>query len=250
MWTQGGDLEGHREAGSRFLPTRWTVVVAAADPSASESAAALETLCRAYWYPLYAYVRRLGHSPADAQDLTQAFFARLLEKRWLAGIDREKGRFRTFLLVALKRFVANEWDRENRQKRGGHAVHLPLDTELAEEQYRTESVESFPADRIFERRWALTLIERTMARLRREAAEAGRAGEFDRLKGVLTVERANIAYADLARDLAMSEGAVRVAAHRLRRRFREMFREEVADTVAVAEDVEEELRYLLEALAE
>ncbi len=250
MSTEDARLEGGREAKRRFLTTRWTVVLAAGDPSAPDSRAALEKLCGAYWYPLYAYVRRLGHSPADAQDLTQAFFARLLEKRWLAAVDRRKGRFRTYLLVALKRFLANEWDRENRQKRGGRVVHLPLDTELAEARYRTECAAAVPADRIYERRWALTLIERTMARLRREAAEAGRAGEFDRLKGVLTAERANIAYADLARDLAMSEGAVRVAAHRLRRRFREVFREEVADTVAVAEDVEEEMRHLLEALAE
>ena len=250
MATDGGQVGGNREANPRFLTTRWTVVLAAGDPSAPDSRTALENLCRAYWYPLYAYVRRHSRTRTDAEDLTQAFFVRLLEKRWLSAADREKGRFRTFLLVALKRFLANEWDRENRQKRGGGVVHLPLDTERAEQRYRTEPAAALPADRIYERRWALTLIDRTMTRLRQEAAEAGRAAAFDRLKGVLTADRASVAYADLARDLAMSEGAVRVAAHRLRRRFREIFREEVAGTVAAAEDVEEEMRHLLEALAE
>jgi len=233
-----------------FVTTRWTVVLSAQDKDAPQSSEALESLCRIYWRPLYAYARRLGHAPADAQDLTQEFFARLLEKQWLAAADREKGRFRTFLLVALKRFLANEWDRAHRQKRGGYATHLPLDTAVAEARYLTDLAKKLPADRVYERRWALTLLEQTMNRLRAEFSQAGKAAEFERLKVFLTADKSAIACADVARELGMSEGAARVAAHRLRRRFREVFREEVAHTVASAEDVDEEFRHLLEALAE
>jgi RNA polymerase sigma-70 factor (ECF subfamily) len=210
----------------------------------------MESLCRAYWYPLYAYVRRQGQSPHDAQDLTQEFFARLLAKEWLASADREKGRFRTFLVVALKRFLANEWDRVHREKRGGHAPHFPLDTGLAEARYQSEPALELTADRICERRWALTLLETTMNRLREEFGQANKAAEFERLKVFLTAEKSAIAYADVARDLGTSEGAARVAVHRLRRRFRKVFREEVAHTVAASEDVDEELRHLLAALAD
>ncbi len=233
-----------------FATTRWTVVLAARDKALPQSEEALESLCRTYWYPLYAFVRRLGHQRADAQDLTQEFFARLLAKEWLAGADREKGRFRTFLIVALKRFLANEWDRVHREKRGGHAPHFSLDTELAEARYQAEPARELPADRIYERRWALTLLENTMNRLREEFGQAGKASEFERLKVFLTADKSAIACADVARDLGLSEGATRVAVHRLRRRFREIFREEVAHTVAACEDVEEELRHLLSALAE
>jgi RNA polymerase sigma factor (sigma-70 family) len=238
------------EANPVFVTTRWTVVLTARDQALPRSEAALESLCRAYWYPLYAYVRRLGHQPADAQDLTQEFFARLLEKQWLAGADREKGRFRTFLIVALKRFLANEWDRVHREKRGGHAPHFSLDTAVAEARYHSEPAPELNADRVYERRWALTLLENAMRRLREEFVRAGKAAEFERLKVFLTADKASIGYADVARDLGVSEGAARVAVHRLRRRFREVFREEVAHTVAAAEDVEEELRHLLAALAE
>jgi len=233
-----------------FVATRWTVVLAARDKVSPQLGEALESLCRAYWYPLYAYVRRLGHPTADAQDLTQEFFARLLAKEWLASADREKGRFRTFLVVALKRFLANEWDRLHREKRGGHAPHFPLDTEMAEARYQSEPALELTADRIYERRWALALLENTMNRLREEFGQANKAAEFERLKVFLTADKSAIACADVARELGMSEGAARVAAHRLRRRFREVFREEVAHTVASAEDVDEEFRHLLEALAE
>lgn len=232
------------------MATRWSVVLSARDPDSPHAATAIEALGRAYWYPLYAYVRRAGHPPADAQDLTQAFFCRLLEKGWLASVDPDKGRFRTFLLVALKRFLANEWKRACREKRGGDAPHLPLDTEIAEHRYQAEPARELPADRLYERRWALTLLERTMARLREEFDRAGKAPDFQRLKSFLTADKATLAYADLARDLGLTEGAVRVAVHRLRRRFREVFREEVAHTVAAAEDVDEELRHLLAATAE
>jgi len=241
------------ETGERspvFVTTHWSVVLSARKPDSPQSAAALETLCRTYWYPLYAYVRRQGHSPPDAQDLTQEFFARLLQKDYLKAAAREKGRFRTFLIVALKRFLANEWDRVRAQKRGGGQPCLSLDTELAEQRYRVEPIEGATADRVFERRWALTLLDRTMARLREESAATGKATEFDRLKACLTAERGEIAYAGIAAALAVSEGAARVAVHRLRKRFREVFREEIAHTLSSSEDIEDEVRYLIGVLAE
>ncbi len=238
------------EARPVFVTTHWSVVLSARRKDSPQSAAALETLCRTYWYPLYAYVRRQGHSPPDAQDLTQEFFARLLQKDYLKAAAREKGRFRTFLIVALKRFLANEWDRVRAQKRGGGQPLLSLDTDLAEERYRIEPVESATADKIYERRWALTLLDHTMKRLRDEFAGAGKADEFDRLKPCLTAERGQIPHADLAAALGLSEGAVRVAVHRLRKRFRELFREEIAHTVSSADEIEEEVRYLMSVLAE
>src|SRR5512136_1915939 len=153
---------------SLFLTTHWSVVLAARDKSSPESAAALELLCRAYWYPLYAFVRRQGHSPSDAQDLTQEFFARLLAKEYLRAADREKGRFRTFLRVALKRFLANEWDRARRLKRGGGRPPLSLNTEMGEERYQAERGDGLAPDRLYERRWAMTLLEQVLARLRAE----------------------------------------------------------------------------------
>jgi RNA polymerase sigma factor (sigma-70 family) len=238
------------DASSVFVTTRWTEVLAAREKTSPQSEQALESLCRTYWYPLYAYVRRLGYQTADAQDLTQEFFARLLAKEWLVGADREKGRFRTFLVVALKRFLANEWDRVHREKRGGQAPHFPLDAELAEARYLSEPALELTADRIFERRWALTLVENTMNRLREEFRQANKAAEFERLKVFLTADKEGIVYADVARELGTSEGAARVVVHRLRRRFREVFRGEVAHTVAGSEEVEEELRHLLSALVQ
>lgn len=232
-----------------FVTTHWSVVLSARKKHSPQSAAALETLCRTYWYPLYAYVRRQGHSPPDAQDLTQEFFARLLQKDYLKAAAREKGRFRTFLIVALKRFLANEWDRVRAQKRGGGQPLLSLDAEIAEERYRIEPVEGATADRIYERRWALTLLDRTMTRLRQEFTAAGKAEEFKRLKACLTAERGDISYAEIAGALGQSEGTVRVVVHRLRKRFREIFREEIAHTVSSAEEIEEEVRYLMGVLA-
>ncbi len=241
---------GGLNASPVFATTRWTVVLAAQDKASPQSEEALESLCRTYWYPLYAYVRRLGHQKADAQDLTQEFFARFLAKEWLASADREKGHFRTFVVVALKRFMANEWDRIHREKRGGHAPHFPLDSELAEARYKADPARELTADRIYERRWALTLLENTMNRLRQEFGQVDKAREFERLKVFLTADKSAITYSDIARDLSISEGAARVAVHRLRRLFRQIFREEVAHTVARAEDVDEELRHLLRALGE
>jgi RNA polymerase sigma-70 factor (ECF subfamily) len=211
-----------------FVTTHWSVVLSARDKSSPQSAAALEKLCRAYWYPLYAHVRWLGNSPHDAEDLTQEFFARLLEKNYLEAAERERGRFRTFLLMALKRFLANEWDRARARKRGGGLALAPLDRQVAEQRYQTEAAE-FPADQMYERRWALALLAQTMARLRAEFEQADKPAET---------------------ELGLSEGALRVTVHRLRKRFRELFREEIGHTVTSAEDVEEEFRHLLAALSE
>ena len=232
-----------------FVTTHWSVVLSARDKTSPGSAEALERLCRAYWYPLYAQVRRLGNSPHDAEDLTQAFFARVLEKNYLEGVDRERGRFRTFLLMALKRFLATEWDRARAQKRGGGRPALPLNTQVAEHLYQTEPAE-LRADRLYEKQWAAAVLQQSLARLRQEFEQAGREGEFDRLKRFLTAGQGEVPYAEAARECGQSEGTLRVAVHRLRKRFRELFREEVANTVARAEDVDEEFRHLRAVLSQ
>jgi RNA polymerase sigma-70 factor (ECF subfamily) len=237
-------------AKSLFLTTHWSVVLAAKDKSSPASVAALEVLCRTYWYPLYAFVRHQGHSPSDAQDLTQEFFARLLAKEFLRAADREKGRFRTFLRVALRRFLANEWDYARRLKRGGGQAPLPLDTTAAEHRYQGERDDALPPDRLYEQRWARALLEEVLARLRAEYAAGGKSTEFEQLKGALTAERGRIAYDQLAATLELSEGAARVAVHRLRKRFRVLFRAAVAETVSAPEEVEDELRYVVGLLGE
>lgn len=228
-----------------FVTTRWSVVLSARAGDSPESSRALEDLCRAYWYPLYAHVRRLGHAPADAEDLTQAFFARLLEKRWLAAADQDRGRFRSFLLGSLKHFLANERDRARAQKRGGHVRIVPLDPASGESWLQHEPASTRTPDREFDRRWALALLETVLARLEQEYTAHGKAPLFHLLKGTLGAAPA----ATPAAQLAMSEGAMRVAAHRLRRRYRDLLRDEIAQTVATPAEVEAELRHLLAALA-
>jgi RNA polymerase sigma-70 factor (ECF subfamily) len=232
------------EPQSLFVTTRWSVVLSARDQDCPDSAAALETLCASYWYPIYAFVRGQGRTSHDAQDLTQEFFARLLEKEYLKAVSPEKGRFRTFLRVALKRFLANEWDRSRTLKRGGGQSPLSLDALNAEERYSREPRDSLSPDRIYERRWAMLLLEQTISRLRAEYQAAGKMSEFEILKAVLNAERNTIAYGQFAASLQISEGAARVAAHRMRKRFRELFRAAVADTVSEPSEVEDELRYL------
>jgi RNA polymerase sigma factor (sigma-70 family) len=232
-----------------FPHTRWSVVLSARQQRSPESAAALEALCRAYWHPLYAFVRATGRSPHDAQDLTQEFFARLLSKEWLRLADPQKGRFRTFLRVALKRFLADDWDRVRAQKRGGGQTPVPFDTALAEQCFLSERAEADSPDLLYERRWALALLDQAMSRLEREYDRAGRASELTHLKPHLTAERGAIPYADIAAALQKREGAARVAVHRLRKRFRETFREVIADTVSNAEEVDAEVLYVLEALS-
>ena len=233
-----------------FVTTHWSLVVSARDTQSPQSAAALEKLCRTYWYPLYAYIRRSGQSKENAEDLTQAFFARLLEKKFLDFAQQERGRFRSFLLVALKRFMANEWERAHAQKRGGFQTSISLDTELGERKFQSEIASAkISPDRAFERRWAMTLLEQTMRRLRSEFETAGKTSEFDRLKIFLTADKKEIPYATVADELGMSESTLRVTVHRLRKRYRELFREEISHTLAEGESVDEELRYLLGVLA-
>ena len=231
-----------------FPNTRWSVVLAATQRPSPESAAALESLCRAYWYPLYAYVRRRGQSPPDAQDLTQEFFHRLLEKRWLEGADPAKGQLRTFLLVALKNFMNKAWRQATAQHRGGGQSPVPFDTAFAESRYAVDH-SALAADETFDQQWALTLLERTVNRLREEFAAAGKAWDFDALKSGLMAERGAIDYAAVAIRLNLNAGAARVAVHRLRKRFREVYREEISQTLADSSDLDAELRHLAAALA-
>lgn len=234
----------------QFVTTHWSVVLQARDKAAPGSDQALETLCRTYWYPLYAFVRASGYPPPTAQDLTQEFFARLLSKDYLRAVDPEKGRFRTFLRMALKRFLANEWDRLRAQKRGGLQTHLSFDTSLAEERFQDERGGALSPDRIYDRRWALSLLTEALGRLEREYSSAGKSGQWQHLEPHLMQDRAALPYAEIAVRLQTTEGAARVALHRLRKRFREIFHETIADTVADPAGVESEMRQVLEALSQ
>ena len=243
--TPGGSDSPRRPV---FVTTHWSVVVTAGRSDTPRAQAALEELCRTYWYPLYAYVRRRGHSVEDAQDSTQEFFSRLLAGHWVGDADRAKGRFRTFLLTALSRFLANEWDRARAKKRGGGAVSVPLDTAVAESRYCAEAGNALAPDRLYDRQWAMTLLDRALSRLETEQQRLGKSAEFAVLSPALTAERGAIPYATMAAQLGLSETAARMAVHRLRKRFREVFREEIAQTVADPAEVEEEIRHLLAAL--
>jgi RNA polymerase sigma factor (sigma-70 family) len=250
MPSSSHDSNSTAPAGGSFTLTRWSVVLAAGSSNSSHARDALETLCRTYWHPIYAYVRRQGHSPHDAQDLTQDFFARLLRKNYLGGVDRAKGRFRSFLLICLKHFLANEWDKAGAKKRGAHPVLIPIDVQSAENSYGVEPAENTTAESIFDRRWALTLLEQVLVRLRAEYAQDGKTKLFEHLKSTLTGERRAAPYAEIGASLGMSEGAVKVAVHRLRQRYRELLRQEIAHTVSGPEQVEEEIRALFSALSD
>jgi RNA polymerase sigma-70 factor (ECF subfamily) len=232
----------------QFATTRWSVVLAAGNDESPGSREALARLCETYWYPLYAFARRWGHTADEAQDLTQGFFARLLEKHYLGDVRPERGRFRSFLLASLKHFLLNERDRVLAQKRGGGHVPVPLEIDTAEGRYRLEPSDTATPETIFERRWALTLLDRVGARLREEYAESDRKELFERLEGFLTGQSATPKYAEVGEALGMTEGAVKVAVHRLRRRFGEVLRDEIADTVADPADIEDEIRYLFKVL--
>ena len=235
--------------GGIFATTHWTVVLAAGRGDSRDADVALEELCRTYWYPLYAYVRRQGHSREDAEDLTQGFFARLLEKNYLEGISSDGGKFRAFLLVALKRFLANEWDRASRQKRGGGVLPLSLDWQDAESRYQIAPADNLSPDKLYDRAWAEIVLEHVITRLRDESGTEGKAGQYEQLKPFLMMGKSEIPYARAAAELKMSEGAVRVAVHRLRRRYRELLREEIAQTLANPAQADEEMQALFSALA-
>src|ERR1039458_5340841 len=237
----------HTLAGpSDFPTTRWTLVIAAADTQRKDARSALVSLCEGYWYPLYAYIRRRGYPADQAQDLTQEFFIRVLEGRYLDRADPEKGRFRSFLLVSLKFFVADEEDRLRARKRGGGMIES-LELSSGEERYQREPAHGETPQRIFERRWALSMLERVVERLRTEFILHGRPEHFDRLK-VFLLGQSDAPYSALAREMNTSEGALKVAIHRLRKRYRELFRQEIADTVADPNEVESELRFLAAVL--
>lgn len=238
---------GHAPA-AVFATTHWSVVLAAGRSDSTRARDALAKLCQTYWRPLYAYIRRRGHSPHDAEDLTQAFFARLLGRNDVAAVSPERGRFRSYLLAATNHFLADEWDRARALKRGGGRV-IHLDSAAAEAAYAQTRADAVTPETLYDRRWAITVLEAVHQRLRREHEREGKGGQFERLRFALAGERSATPYADLARELDMTEGAVKVAVHRLRRRYRAVLRELVAETVASADEVEDELRHLLRALA-
>lgn len=235
-------------ADRQFASTRWSLVVAAGRGEAPEARAAFAELCQAYWYPLYAYARRRLARVEDAQDLTQEFFARLLEKDYLRAADPARGRFRSFLLTAFQRFLAREHERAAALKRGGGSRPLSLDFQDGERRYGSEPADPVTPESVYERRWALTLLEQTLARLRQEFTDAGKGPLYEALKGTLTGDGAAEPYARIGEQLGLSEPAVKTAVHRLRRRYQELLRAEVAQTVASPEEVEDELRDLFAAV--
>ncbi|MBW3671273.1 MAG: sigma-70 family RNA polymerase sigma factor [Acidobacteria bacterium] len=233
---------------ARFATTQWSLVIAAGNRPSDDSEEALARLCSLYWYPVFAFVRRQGYPSDEAQELTQSFFTRLIDKNDLRDADRSRGRFRTFLLTACRHFLSNERDRERRLKRGGDAVRLSIDVALAEGRYQTALAHSETPEQVFDRQWCLTLLDRVLDTLRQEYASAGNERLFDRLSGFLTFDEGAGTYADAARDLGMTPAAVKVAAYRLRGRYRESFRRCVADTLSSDRDIDDEIRYLLKTL--
>jgi len=235
-------------AASRFHTTRWSVVLAAGHESSPDREEALAALCEAYWHPLYVFARRQGHNAADAQDLTQAFFTRLLKRNDFAGLRPERGRFRAFLLASMRHFLANEWDRSKAKKRGGDIRHFSIDFPQGENRYLAEPADTRTPESAFDREWALALLELVHQKLREKYAQKGQAELFDRLKDLLTGGPPAESYGPFAEDLDMTEGAVRVAVHRLRRRFGELLRAEIAETVADEDEIDNEIRFLFTAL--
>jgi RNA polymerase sigma factor (sigma-70 family) len=239
---------GQDPSGCDFNATRWTLVLSAARGTRTPIAtAALAELCRIYWYPLYAFLRHGGHEVHEAEDLTQEFFARLLAKDFLAGVDPQKGKFRSFLLASLKNFLSDERDRAHAQKRGGGRTIVPLDGLDGESRYRLEPAHDLTPEKMFDKQWALSLLERVLTRLELEQAADQKAKSFEVLKNFLSGGGLET-YAAAAKELDTTEGAIKVAVHRLRRHYRELLREEIAHTVASPEEIDEEIRCLLNCL--
>jgi DNA-directed RNA polymerase specialized sigma24 family protein len=236
-------------ASPKFDTTSWTLVRAAAVDPTEESRQALATLCQTYWSPVYAFVRRNGYDREQAQDLTQGFFTQLLEKRFLVDADQQRGKFRSFLLTAVKHFLANEWDREHALKRGGGKVPVSIDVVAAESWYAPSVVAEGTPESLFERRWALSLLERTLARLRAEFVAAGKTSQFDSLSPFLNKDSGDKRYEDLAEQLGLSAGALRMSVHRMRRRYRDLLREEIAHTVSTTDEIDDEIRFLVSTLS-
>jgi RNA polymerase sigma-70 factor (ECF subfamily) len=242
----GGHTEDRPEP--LFVTTHWSVVLAAGCGDSTRAYDALAHLCKTYWYPLYAYARRRGCSPHDAQDMTQEFFARLLAGNWVAKADQQRGRFRSFLLSAMKHFMANEWNKTQTQKRGGGQSILPLDDDSAENRYQLEREEKAAPESRFEQEWAVTLLERALSRLEEEYRRAKKQAWMEAMRPALTTDRGALDYPDLAHKLGVTETAARMAVHRLRQRYRQLIRAEVASTVASPEEVEAEMRHLFQVL--
>jgi RNA polymerase sigma-70 factor (ECF subfamily) len=231
-----------------FCTTHWSLVLAAGDTQSPHAKEALEKLCHTYWYPLYAYVRRKGYQPHDAHDLTQEFFARLLARNYLSVADRNRGKFRSFLLGSLEHFLAREWTKGHAQKRGGGQAVLSLDGAEAENRYLLEPAHELTPDKIFDRRWATTLLDQAMARLHQECTDSGKGELFARVESSLSGQKGATSNAEIAVALHKSEGAIKVAVHRLRQRYGELVRAEIAQTVTTPEEADEELRYLFQVL--
>ena len=234
---------------SYFATTHWSVVLAAGDTSSPQAGQALERLCSTYWYPLYAYVRRQGHSPEDAQDLTQEFFARFLQRKYFRLADRQRGRFRGFLLTSMKHFLINEWGRASAQKRGGGKAHIPLDTVVAENLYRRDPAQHSTPDKIYELNYALAVLQQVRRRLEQEYAAAGKAEYFAQLEQFLPGQKGELTYAEAAQVLGVAEGTIKSDVHRLKQRYRELLRAEIADTVSTYAEINEELRHLMSVLS-
>jgi RNA polymerase sigma factor (sigma-70 family) len=234
--------------GSSFLTTRWSVLAATSSPDPVLSRAALETLCAGTWYPLYAFVRRRGHGAEDARDLVQGFFARFLEKADLGSLDPARGRFRSFLLASIRNWLADEHERETARKRGGGVAPISIDFDAADERYRIDPGHELTPERLFERQWALALLDLALRRVEEEYRATGKADLFESLKPALQGRSKDVPLAEIAARLGSSEGAVKVASHRLRQRFRDALRAEIAETVSTEEEIEEEIRDLFRAL--
>jgi DNA-directed RNA polymerase specialized sigma24 family protein len=224
-------------------------VLAAGSTPTPDSRASLAALCKVYWQPIYAFIRRNGYDRDQAEDLTQGFFVAMLEKNYVGDADRQRGRFRTFLLAAVKHFLANEWDKTHALKRGGGTTAVPINPREAEEWYVPEAIDQRTPESLFERRWALSLLEHVIGKLRVEFAGKGKAEHFDKLSLVLDGEPAANRYEGLAAELGVSAGALRVAVHRMRNRYRELLRAEIADTVSTPEEIDEEIHFLLSVLS-
>ena len=233
-----------------FVTTHWSVVVGAQEKDSPDSAAALEKLCHSYWYPLYAYIRRRGYGPEDAQDLTQEFFARLLQRNYPAQADRAKGKFRSFLLLTLNHFLSDEHARATARKRGGGQALVSLDEPASEDRYRLEVPDDLTPEKLFERRWAQTILNQALARLRAEFVAEGKAEHYEILKAFEPGEQKTISYAEAAAQLGVSESAVKSTIHRLRQRHRELVREEIAQTVSTAAEIDQELHYLIAVISQ
>lgn len=248
MSTTRSESAGTMARQPAFVTTHWSVVLAAGRNDTTRARAALARLCQTYWFPLYAYVRRRGNSPHDAQDLTQEFFARLLERQSLASADPACGRFRSFLLTAMNHFLIHEWHKAQAKKRGGGQA-ISLDLAAAEERFDLEPADQATPDKIFDREWALTLLHEVLNRLEVEHRREGKHELFNALKQTLAGSRESQPYAELASKLGLNEGAVKVAVHRLRKRYRELIRSEISHTLDQSRDIEEEMRHLFSALA-